>query len=984
MVRLVQNSFFGGQLDFEMMGRQDYQRYAKGATKLCNFNVMKRGGLDKRRGFDRVMNLVAELGVSASTKFRAIPFAYKKTHGFVLLMSSSRCIVAGTNPNNQFKYYTVDDLEGVYQADEIDELDYQQCGDILFIAHQNHKPARIVHDIDALGEHGFHYETIDLENTKRGIPSIVSAYGTRISVTTDDDSVQHDGTYGASQASLKTEYYKVTAVFDGVETRPSTAFSGNSNPSTKASAWNGTTYRMPWTESQKIALTINPATRTDEHGILVYPEEIRIYKKAFNYYGLIGTKKIDATATVKTGATSTNATTFSALKNSDDSSITDKFLESDAAYEVPEHGKDLQGRLVTDGNYLNVSFTGNIVSGYVRICLGNCRYTVGEGTVTFYYTGYAASEEGESVKVRIYKATTISDTNKVGEATLWASAGNKSKTVEQLEGETDDEFAARWADEYVRFCNSITDRSVINVPFSASNAAQVNIVFDGGDVAVANVKVFDTPAIGSLTFDDTYITPDASITPIDDGDDIPMSAAGDYPASVSLSQQRLIWASSKNDPQRIWMSAIGDFYSYEVHEIMVPDDAIDFQLPVTRFGKINHICEMRKLLLFNSACEWLVDSASTVQGLTYETIQAYPQSYSGSSERLKPIICNNSLIFCERTGQSVRRFAYDLSNDGFAGRDVSILSSSIFEFNSIVDWTYQQFPYSTLWCVMRDGTLASFEYMEEQDIMAWLTHRLGGNGKAVCVATSYAVSPAMDMIEDVNGRDYEYATSEEIFLVVRRTDDEGHDSLWLERMRPRTKVPTNNEEPLTDSLYHALCLDGCRVLNNTGNNRVPTDEKGAVWIPANTTTGAYITKAEAAAEIALGHDVYEGFPFAAEFVSVFPNVGNGAVGNGQFDISHVQGCALRLMHSFGGRVRPIGAGESEPIVYFYNDPENDHRMTFDGEGNVTLHNHDTHMMSLPGVNNRDGRVTVRQGEPYPFSVLSYEIDFETETGGPRR
>ena len=91
MIRLVQNSFFGGQLDFEMMGRQDYQRYAKGATKLCNFNVMKRGGLDKRRGFDRVMNLGEELNISANTKFRAIPFAYKKTHGFVLLMSSAIC-----------------------------------------------------------------------------------------------------------------------------------------------------------------------------------------------------------------------------------------------------------------------------------------------------------------------------------------------------------------------------------------------------------------------------------------------------------------------------------------------------------------------------------------------------------------------------------------------------------------------------------------------------------------------------------------------------------------------------------------------------------------------------------------------------------------------------------------------------------------------------------------------------------------------------
>ena len=220
------------------------------------------------------------------------------------------------------------------------------------------------------------------------------------------------------------------------------------------------------------------------------------------------------------------------------------------------------------------------------------------------------------------------------------------------------------------------------------------------------------------------------------------------------------------------------------------------------------------------------------------------------------IICNNSLVFCERTGQTVRRFAYDISNDGFAGRDVSILSASIFEYNSIVDWTYQQFPYSTLWCVMKDGTLASFEYMEEQDIMAWLTHRLGGDGKAICVATSYAVSPALDDIENVD--EYEYATHEEIFAVVKRQG-----SLWLERMRPRTKTPTDNMAPCNDTLYHSLCLDGVRVLNAL-NGYVPTTETGAIWIPADTEDGAPITDRDAAvAKLASGVSTFRGAAFAS-------------------------------------------------------------------------------------------------------------------------
>ena len=134
--------------------------------------------------------------------------------------------------------------------------------------------------------------------------------------------------------------------------------------------------------------------------------------------------------------------------------------------------------------------------------------------------------------------------------------------------------------------------------------------------------------------------------------------------------------------------------------------------------------------------------------------------------------------------------------------------------------------------------------------------------------------------------------------------------------------------------------------------------------------------------------MYEGFPFDAVYTSVYPNINNGIVGNGQFDIKHIQGCGLRLMHSFGGKITPVGSDLSEPIEYFYNDPQNDHRAQFytddtDGKKYVRLFNHNTAMMSLPGVNNRDGRVTISQDDPYPFSLLSYEIDFEPETGGYR-
>ena len=1003
MVRLTQNSFLGGQLDFELMGRQDFQKYQKGASKLCNFNIMKRGGLQKRQGWDRIVDLKSVLGITADTKIRLIPFAYKKTQGFVLVLTPLKMSIIGTNPSTVYKVWNITDGNGIYNSDEINELDYQQCGDVIFLAHQNHPPAKIEHILDDLGEHGFYYETLNLNRQTEGVPTITDAVINRTAVSCSG------GTY--------TEEYKVTAVFNGQETYPCSAYKDTNCENNKTS-WHGTTYYLPFTDSQKIQLTINPKSRENDDGTVEYPEEIRIYKKAFNYFGLIGVKELDLSDKLDASNLFTELP-LTHYENSDIETSTDLFdananLESygngRTAYQFlqgsPDDSLGMKIHLSTwdfsDNNYYLMSFASNTWSlqnasgtvlatksgasgdtsvefdvsgvtvkatkvgatknGYVTLRLGSVYYTIGSDSVTFYYKGWTAT----SIDAKFQNGSTTT-------TLLPSSAGDMTQTITKGEGESAEDFEIRWRDAFVTFRNSITDQTYININFSQDDSGadeNVNLTLNGGYLVVNNIRVYRYATLESFTFDDKYITPSSDKTPPEyDEDALIFDGEGNYPAAVSLTQQRLVWASTKNDPARIWLSQTGDFYTYAAHEVQVPDDPIDFIMPVTRFAKINHIAEMRKLLMFNSACEWLVDSASSSSGINYETIQAYPQSYSGSAERLKPIICNNSLIFCERTGQSVRRFAYDISNDGFAGKDVSVLSYSIFENNSIVDWTYQQFPFSTLWCVLADGTAASFEFMEEQDIMAWATHKLGGDGKFKAIATTYAVSPALDEIATTDA--YDNATHEEVFAVVTHGTE-----VWLERMR----VKSNDE----DSVYHALCLDSIRVLN-TSNGYQPLDDENLVYIPKNTTDGSTVTKAQAITLISQGIEVYEGYLFDAEYISCFPILtqGYGGIGNGQIDIKNICNIALRLAPSYGGTVKSYGFGtsrlRSEPIRY-NDDPENDCSATF-GNGIAKFFACDCPNVKPEGMNTRDGRVLIKQSDPWCFSILMYELDVEPETGG---
>jgi hypothetical protein len=303
------------------------------------------------------------------------------------------------------------------------------------------------------------------------------------------------------------------------------------------------------------------------------------------------------------------------------------------------------------------------------------------------------------------------------------------------------------------------------------------------------------------------------------------------------------------------------------------------------------------------------------------------------------------VVFSERTGQAVRRFAYDVTSDGFAGRDVSVLSSSIFDRNSIVDWTYQQHPFSTVWCVLIDGTMASFTFMEEQDIMAWATHRHAG-GKVVAISTSHAVVPGLYEVENMDDNSYEGCANQEVFIVLE--DKSG--AMHIERMRPRCKGE--------DSVFNVLCLDSMETVGK--KTVIPSGYAGV-----DATSG----KVKYSGELTDGG--YIGIPFESRFTSVYPTVGN-TVGNGQFDVKGVVNVGLRLKESFGGCIKAaVDEGDGEAIRYGHDE------MTVSG-GKVRLKNHDCDNIKPRGANNRDGRITVTQGDPWPFAIMAIETDYDVE------
>lgn len=282
------------------------------------------------------------------------------------------------------------------------------------------------------------------------------------------------------------------------------------------------------------------------------------------------------------------------------------------------------------------------------------------------------------------------------------------------------------------------------------------------------------------------------------------NATDDYPSAVTYFQQRILFANTNNDPEKVWTSRTGLFKNFTISSPIQDDDAISFTLVGRQVNEIKHMIDIGKLVILTSSGEWTLDSESGV--LTPTTLNLRQQSYNGSSD-LAPIIIGNSALYVQARGSIVRDLGFDFAVDGYKGNDLTIFSTHLFDDYSLVDWAYQQVPHSVLWCVRSDGTLLALTYVREQSLLAWSRHDFdGGTIENVCVV------PEDD--EDV------------LYVTVNRTID-GSTKRYIERMNTRSIIDIEDSTFLDSYLSY----DG----RNTGSTTM-TLSGGTDWVYTETLT----------------------------------------------------------------------------------------------------------------------------------------------------
>ena len=226
-------------------------------------------------------------------------------------------------------------------------------------------------------------------------------------------------------------------------------------------------------------------------------------------------------------------------------------------------------------------------------------------------------------------------------------------------------------------------------------------------------------------YDDKNIGADTEDTPIEHKN--PFDGSGNYPSQVFFHQQRLGFAATANRPITIWLSRTGDFESMASSVPPKDDDAIEVTLAATQANRIVWLQPDRNALAFGTeGSEWTLQSSEGVV-LTPSTVSFQLQTTNGGEGTVSALSVGGGVLYVQRGSGAVREFAYNYSADKYLGQDLTILARHIIKDRDITAWAYQQEPYSTLWCVLSDGTFAGLTYMKEQDVIGWHRHTTDGS-----------------------------------------------------------------------------------------------------------------------------------------------------------------------------------------------------------------------------------------------------------------
>lgn len=276
------------------------------------------------------------------------------------------------------------------------------------------------------------------------------------------------------------------------------------------------------------------------------------------------------------------------------------------------------------------------------------------------------------------------------------------------------------------------------------------------------------------TFTDDNIAPGLDQAPPEGFN--PFPGADDYPSTITLFEQRSIWARTTNYPNGVWASRSGQLENMDKSRPLQEDDSIAFTIVAGRVNSVNQLVSTTSLLALTSDSVFTVDGDGNGGILTGNSPPATRRQVGRGSSRLPPLVVDNVVFYSPSTGNSVRTIGYSFELDGLKTNDVSIFSPHFFAGFNIVSWCYSQEPRSLVWAARDDGKLLCFTWEQEQQVWGWTLCETDGNVLSVCSITESGEDRVYLIVE----RDIAGVTKRFVERMVSHRWDAVQDSCYLD------------------------------------------------------------------------------------------------------------------------------------------------------------------------------------------------------------
>jgi hypothetical protein len=386
--------------------------------------------------------------------------------------------------------------------------------------------------------------------------------------------------------------------------------------------------------------------------------------------------------------------------------------------------------------------------------------------------------------------------------------------------------------------------------------------------------------------------------------------SGKYPACVTFFEERLWFAYL----QTIWASKSGDFYNFTFGTL--DDSALKYTIGSNKVNKIQWMSPGKLLVIGTSGGEYKVSASSLEEAITPLNIRIVSQSSYGSAY-YPAMAINEIVLYLTRSRRKIREFTYSFEDDVFVSPDMTLLANHLFA-QPIKSMTYQQEPFSCLWCVRDDGLLLGFTYQRLEGITAWHRHYTDGNFKNVAC------------IPNTTGKGYN-----ELWAVVQRYVNDTW-IRYIEMMENEWDSDTLNSNDVffVDSglSYDGISTNTVLGLNHLEGKTVSVFADGIQQTSKQVLNGS-ITLDNAASKINAGLN-YE------SILQTMRMERKDQFGTGQGRRKRINQLVIRLYKTLKLKYGSIPSGELKEKIFnslFSGDWEADQVLGWDREGYVTIY-----------------------------------------------